>query len=281
MQRVVIMMVMIMTGLGLGISAALADTLNGISRLMSNSIYLLDQNTVPSNRQTPYIRPLVEAPKAGSIEIIIHPETLAWTLPLIYEPFIRHSSEFLWRTISYIILRNSGQEEQAKVISVPILDYLKHRDELDSKRLTEERQINERREKRLQKLATVSKTACANTVAPIGQNAQQLILPYNDDQTIVDEEGASIIRIKAEESIGEVTKYKVMVDGVTVHTKKLSLIVEGFPDKYIKADVIDESIYEANNLYANALGKEIQITVLARPIMKDGEIIRLEVYSAW
>ena len=259
---------------------ALADSLNGISRLMRNSVFLLDQNTVPSNRQTPYLRPLVEAPKAGSIEIILHPETLAWVLPLVYEPFIGHSAELLWRTISYIILRNSGQKKEAVVVSEPVIDYLKYRDEIDSRRLTEEREFSERREVRLLKLANVSRTATANMVAPIGKTAERLILPYSDNQIVLDVEKANIIRIKAEEGIGELSEYNVMVDGVTVHTAKLSLIVEGFPNRYINADVRDKSIQEADNLYAAVLGKGIQITITARPIMKDGEVVRLEVYSA-
>lgn len=261
-------------------AGALADSLHGISRLMSNSVFLLDQNKVPTSRQTPYIRPLVEAPKAGSIEILLHPETLAWALPLLYEPFIGNSAELLWRTISYIILRNSGQKEEANVISEPVIDYLKYRDEIDSKRLTEERQFTERREERLMKLANVSRTATANMVTPIGQTAERLIFPYRYNQTVLDVEKATIIRIKAEEGLGELTEYNVMVDGVTVHTEKLSLIVEEFPDRFIKADVKDKSIHEPDNLYTAVLGKGIQIAISARPIMKDGEVVRLEVYSA-
>lgn len=247
---------------------------------MSNSVFLLDKNKVPTSRQKSYLRPLVEAPKAGSIKILLHPETLAWALPLLYEPFIRDRAELLWRTISYIILRNSGQKEEANVISEPVIDYLKYRDEIDSKRLTEEREFAERREERLMKLANISRTATANMVTPIGQTAERLILPYSDNQTVLDFEKANIIRRKAEESLGELTEYNVMVDGVTVHTEKLSLIVEGFPDKYIKADVKDKSIHEDDNFYTAVLGKGIQLLISARPVMKDGEVVRLEVYSA-
>lgn len=271
----------------------LADTINGFGQVTGHSLYLLQRLEVAGKKQrVTDLQVLAKPPEAGSVEIIYFIEALRHISPFLFEPFIRHGSELLWRTIGTTFLLNSGRRSEAMQMAEMCFDYmksrdereyLKSRDERDYLQRSEERAKDERRTPHLFEMhGQRCQSGCKNAVASVGKTSKTLMLPFNSLNVEFNENDAHNIRLSAEESVGPETHYRCVMDGIIEHNKTIKIQVDGLTDddKYITAEVKDNLFGQTDNPYITALNTKLPLILKARPVLKDGRIIRLIVFEA-
>lgn len=262
----------------------LADTINGFGKVTGHSLYLLQRLEVAGKKQrVTDLQVLAKPPEAGSVEIIYFIEALRHISPFLFEPFVRHGSELLWRTISTTFLLNSGRGSEAMQMAEMPYDYLKSRDERDYQQRSEERAKDERIIGQLiAQNAQLCQSGCKNAVASVGKTSKTLMLPFNSLNVEFNENDAHNIRLSAEESVGPETPYRCVMDGIIEHNKTIKIQVDELTDddKYLTAEVKDSLFGQTDNPYITALNTKMPLTLIARPVLKDGRIIRLIVFEA-
>ena len=262
----------------------LAETITGFGQVIGHSLYLLQRLEVAGKRQrVKDLQILAKPPEAGSVELMYVVEAVRDLSPIFIEPFLRHRTELLWRMVGSAFLLNSGRKSEAMQIAEILIEYLESRDEKEAAQRSEERAKDERVIHNLiEGNAQRCQGGCKNAVASIGKTSRQLNIPFKSHNIEINEGDASKIRASAEESIGPEGSFRCLMDGIIEHNRTIKIQIENSPEEgnYITANVEDSSFGQTDNPYITALNTKRPIIVNAKPVLKEGEIVRLIISEA-
>lgn len=262
----------------------LADTIQGFGQVIGHSLFFLHRLKVAGKRErVTELQVLAKPPTAGSVELIYFIEALRHLSPVLFEPFVKHGTELLWRTAISTFLFNSGRNEDAMKQSEMTLDYIKSRDRIYAEQRSDEREKDERIIHRLiDANAKRCQSGCKGAVSSLGSTSSALSFPIYDRDIILSEEDASRIRLAAEESVGPETSFICLMDGIIEHNKTIKIQVEGLTeeDRYLTAEVKDSLFGQLDNPYITALNTKKRLVIKARPVLKDGRVVRLIIFEA-
>jgi hypothetical protein len=145
------------------------------------------------------------------------------------------------------------------------------------------RDISEQRCFEMSKLlAENNKTACAKCVSNLGVDASNLEIPLKEHTLSLSEDDAKTIRFKAEDEEGEIAEFKCLIDSLTLHNKTVRVQIDDLEEdeRYITADVMDDAFDSPDNPYIVALNTKRPLRIVAKPILRDGRIVRLKIIKA-
>lgn len=255
--------------------STLSETLSGLNRLASSSIYLLENLELPRGGQRSKYDIMVYAPEANCFKISFIPQVLKELLPLTGEPLNIKGKMKLGLLIGAALLINSNRVDEAEQTIRALTNIIQEQQRYSD--------ISEQRWFEMSKLlAENNKTACAKCVSNLGNDASHLEIPLDEHSLSLNENDATIIRQKAEDEEGEIAKFKCTIDSLTLHNKTVRVQIDASEEdeRYITADVIDDSFNTPDNPYIVALNTKRPLIILARPILRDGRIVRLKILEA-
>lgn len=117
-------------------------------------------------------------------------------------------------------------------------------------------------------------------VAPIGYGASTLaIRAPSSQEMMIDEPMADVIRSKKGDEVGDMQQMELKVDGFIHHNRQLKVRHPDIENKYIIAEVRDPVFEETPNAYTEAAINLAYITVHAKPVLRNGEIIKIYIMS--
>ena len=255
--------------------STLSETLAGLNRLACSSIYLLENLEVPRGGQRPKYDIMVYAPEANCFKISFSPEVLKELLPLIGEPLNKHGKKILALMIIASMLYNADRADEAEQKIHALTEIIQEQQRY--------RDISEQRWLEMSKLLSENnKTACAKCVSNLVVDASNLEIPLEEHTLSLNEDDAKTIRFKAEDEEGEIAEFKCLIDSLTLHNKTVRVQIDDLEEdeRYITADVMDDAFNAPDNLYIVALNTKRPLRILAKPILRDGRIVRLKILNA-
>lgn len=218
---------------------------------------------------------MVYAPEANCFKISFSPEVLKELLPLIGEPLNKHGKKILALMITASMLYNADRADEAEQKIHALTEIIQEQQRY--------RDISEQRWLEMSKLLSENNiTACAKCVSNLGVDASNLEIPLEEHTLSLNEEDAKTIRFKAEDEEGEIAEFKCLIDSLTLHNKTVRVQIDDLEEdeRYITADVMDDAFNAPDNPSIVALNTKRLLRILAKPILRDGRIVRLKILNA-
>ncbi|MFC3579106.1 DUF7946 domain-containing protein [Sphingomonas hylomeconis] len=259
----------------------LGASLIGLDRIMSDSLMVLTEQRLPTRRERPPIALEVQAPRAGSVEILGGLAPLVGQLPLLWDFVASGRAKSAMEFVSYVLKLRGGRPSEAEVHKENMLEIL---------RITEA--ARERADQRwhdtiretvshlAHSVAQRSGYASKQAVAPVGRSVDQLqIGDASGAGSLIDAPMADVIREGGGATVGDQERLVVHVDGYQHHNRTLKIArLDG--EGFMTANVTDPAFDQAPNLYTEAATVRASLVVDAKKTFRDGRIERLHISNA-
>lgn len=130
-------------------------------------------------------------------------------------------------------------------------------------------------------LAALHKNNAINLVQPIGNSCTVINNNfYNGFEVSIDAPKAEIIRSTEPDIIGAETVYEcIRLTELNLNNGHCELEISGM-EKNIVGQISDPVLSVPGNIYSKALDEHIPIAITAKPIIRDGEIIKIHISNA-
>lgn len=175
--------------------------------------------------------------------------------------------------LQFVIARSSNNREEMKLLSARLEQAIR---ELGNR----EQAVVDRMMTTIEKLADSLRPAVRTAVQPVGEECETLSLGKRGEPTTTVIDKATRDAILADEgtSLTELRQWRVVfteLDKVT-QTGKVQL-ADNTSEARVKVEVSDPSFAMPDNLYVASLGKDAEVLVTAKGLLRDGELERLYV----
>lgn len=257
-------------------AGSFSETLAGINKIASSSMHLITYWEMPVRKQpVPPFRIMVSPPQRGSFGCEIVVAGSAILLPLVAEVMLKHGSKSLWALFSSIFLLNSNKEAEMDPHFKLLMEV--HREDLRARGIREDRLID-----LVGELALHNQTSSARAVNGVGRGSAEMAIGCERGETRIDGADASIIREKEEDVVGGLEDFVCEeVDGLIWHNRRLRLVLrDDEPGHITAAEVRDPAFEEKDNIYIKSYNDKSPIIISAKPVIRDGKVIRLIVMDA-
>src|SRR6185312_2132243 len=97
-------------------------------------------------------------------------------------------------------------------------------------------------------------------------------------QIVVDEPAADVMRSKEELEVGTQAEFIATILGVDMATGACHIKLENGQEK--RGKITDPALRRAHNVYTSALDSHGAVRIVAKPVLKNGEISRLYISDA-
>ncbi len=249
----------------------LGQSLIGIDRLIKVGLFSLEKGRVPKGNEKLPFTIKVSEPKVGSYEFVVQLFPVIPFLPLIPDFYTtREGIELTWNWLSGVLYKLGGNEKESEKNLTNMRDIATeviHRDQTILNMTNNIETLN----------LTV---AGNNAVKPLGTSCEKMVLSNNGNDTEIDFPTAVAIRSKGKLKVGEMTNYKIQVDGFAHHSKQLKVFLPEEPGRYINGQVRDPEFDQVPNIYTEAAVNRGWLKVKAKPLLKDGRIQTLHIMDA-
>ena len=250
---------------------ALAQSLQGLSRIISASAHFAITEKVSTRRDTQDVRIVVTAPRDGCFIISLVVQ-YAHHHPLITTIATGALANLFSAAIAYVFGRSLYKRDEMKHISAALEHAIT---ELGSR----DRPTIERLLDTVDKMADALAPAVKQAVAPVGVSARTMTvgLPSRpQENTIIDEAAKDVIMSEASLRVGEEKAYDVLISELDMVSGACHVHLAGEPEKDRHAATItDPEVQLPNNAYVTAMAAKTRLGVQAKATLREGEIDRL------
>jgi hypothetical protein len=259
----------------------------GTARLYNSVLHFSFHGRIPARNYRPYIRTYTQAPRAGCLELTLIAATLYDQINA-YPVIVQKAVEFIFPKLLKAIFasRTKQSAEMMKTLEI-IHDQSKqrHAEVTQSLSLAQTAIGAIAADKAqlfglVQQLTNNNRAAMAEMVSPIGYSCRTLT---HFDKTpmaqVIDEPMAESMRSQEELEVGTQAIFKGIILGVDKVTGacRVKLIENG---QEIRGKITDPALQSTHNIYTAALDTADQVTLTAKPILKNGELSKLFISDA-
>lgn len=249
----------------------LGAALIGIDGIVNNGLFAFAFGRPAPRRQRFELELVAQEPQSGSVEILAILKDSQWVLPLLRDFIVAGGLEISKHFLSYVLLNFGGRPQDAKQHLDALVQM--NRDHLEARNQNDEQW-------RQNFLAVVDRLApqAKQVVAPVGYGAKTLrLMDGSSPSVIIDEPIADAIRARQGDRVGDMAKFRIRVDGVIHHSRQLKIQHPEDEGRYITAEVRDPLFSSLPNPYANAAASMLSMSVMAKPVYRNGELWKLYV----
>jgi hypothetical protein len=251
----------------------LGKSIGGMERVFTSGLIAIEHKRwIRKQEQLPILLK-AKQPERGSFELPIFFGSVAGVLPLIHQALAEKIHEaalsyFRWIMNSYLDHKQEATSSLSEVVEFMLQTQ-------DRNRLSQ-KEVQEFCLETLDKSLSFAK----DIVAPIGDSCETLEIGSNvGNRTILNIESAEKIRALKDIQITELKDYKIRIDGLVIHNRRLQVELVGNPGFYVPAEVRDPVYDELPNPYMEAIQAQRIIVVKAKAELKAGEIKKLYIMS--
>ncbi|WP_156356855.1 hypothetical protein [Sphingomonas sp. Leaf38] len=259
----------------------LGASLIGLDRIMADGLTVLTEQRLPTRRERPPISLEIQAPQAGSVEILGGLAPMIGQLPLLWDFVASGRAKSAMEFAAYVLKVRGGRPAEAEVHKENMLEILRiteaARDRADQRWHDT---LRETIGHLAHSVAERSSYASKQAVAPVGRSVDQLqIGDATGDGNLIDAAMADVIREGGGATVGDQERLIVQVDGYQHHNRTLKISrLDG--EGFMTANVTDPAFEQAPNLYTEAATVRARLVVDAKKTFRDGRIERLHISNA-
>lgn len=259
----------------------------GTARLYNSVLHFSFLGQIPARNYRPYIRTHTQAPTAGCLELTLIAATL-YDQFNAYPVIVQKAVEFVFPKILKAIFasRTKQSAEMMKALEI-IHDQSKQNSVIVTQSInlaqTAIGAIAADKAKLydlVQRLTDNNRAAMSEMVAPIGYSCKTLT---HFDKTpmaqVIDEPLAEAMRSQEELEVGTQAIFKGIILGVdkVTGTCRVKLAESGHE---IRGKITDPALKSTHNVYTAALDTAHQVSLTAKPILRNGELLKLFISDA-
>lgn len=259
----------------------LGASLIGLDRIMADGILILTEQRLPIRRERPPIALEIQAPRAGSVEILGGLAPMIGQLPLLWDFVASGRAKSAMEFAAYVLKVRGGRPAEAEVHKENMLEILRITEAARDR--ADQRWHDTMRETvghLARSVAERSGYASKQAVAPIGRSVDQLqIGDATGDGNLIDAAMADVIREGGGATVGDQERIVVQVDGYQHHNRTLKIArLDG--EGFMTANVTDPAFDNSPNLYTEAATVRARLVIDAKKTYRDGRIERLHISNA-
>jgi hypothetical protein len=259
----------------------LGASLIGLDRIMADGILILTEQRLPIRRERPPIALEIQAPRAGSVEILGGLAPMIGQLPLLWDFVASGRAKSAMEFAAYVLKVRGGRPAEAEVHKENMLEILRITEAARDR--ADQRWHDTMRETvghLARSVAERSGYASKQAVAPIGRSVDQLqIGDATGDGNLIDAAMADVIREGGGATVGDQERIVVQVDGYQHHNRTLKIArLDG--EGFMTANVTDPAFDNSPNLYTEAATVRARLVIDAKKTFRDGRIERLHISNA-
>jgi hypothetical protein len=200
-------------------------------------------------------------------------------LPL-FSPFIIHVAKKLTELIfDAIVKEGAGRKDDMRAALAIISSMAENDHEIAKQLLNGNLQNQYWMQTRIEELTSEGRSALRDATESVGKSVRTISFGDHPDAVMIDEPIAVALRSRGEIAVGNNTTYRVKLEGVFKMSGacRVRLIDDGI---VVPGKVTDPAVTRDGNLYTRALADGTVLIVLAKPILKDGNITKLFISDA-
>ncbi|MGC9959907.1 hypothetical protein, partial [Roseiarcus sp.] len=131
----------------------------------------------------------------------------------------------------------------------------------------------------IRELTFEGRAALRDTAEPVGRSVKTISFGERAGAVAIDEPIAAALRSREEVTVGDITTYRVKLEGVfkTSGACRVWLLDH---ETVVPGKVTDPAVAENENLYTRALADGTELIVTAKPILKEGRITKVFISDA-
>lgn len=261
-------------------------SLVGIERVISAGFIVASARRLPKQRERLPIAVYVSEPRPGSVEIVGFLGPLAGVLPIFHDLFITGAAEFIWRSLSWVLLMLGGRPSDAEIHLERIIDMARemHRAQLEDRERERIAYYEDRHREREMWFRVVEtlKPSAKDAVAPVGPSCDKMTVGTRmlEHATTVDLPMADAVRARGELQVSEMAPMRIRVDGFTLHNNQLKIEDPSTPNRYVNASIRDPAFAQIPNIYTETASHGGWLDVQAKSTYKEGQLKTVYVFDA-
>jgi len=249
----------------------LGQALIGLDRVITIGWLAVTERRVPRRNERLSFNVVAGEPKANCVSVLANIATAAQgTLPFAMPLIQAAAPDLIWNWVSYVFKMLGGRMKEAD----PHFERL-----MELTQSLHQGSLIDREKDRaffLQVLNLV-KAPAGNIIAPVGVSSSSIsfVEPASGATTTLAFPEAEAVRSKEPLEVGDMQTMKIRIDGLIKHTRRATVVRPEEPARFLSAEVRDPAFDQTPNVYTDALGADAEITVLATPSYRAGELFRL------
>lgn len=257
----------------------LGQSIAGTAKLYNNVTNVLFHGFGTASNKN-YVRVYAGPPQIGSLSYSLYLLMSHGILPLYPEVLKEFAKLAVPPLIQAIFAKRSGRSEGLERAIDTIQQMVARQD--DFARMVHKDHLSEKAGmlRLIEKLAEQNAPALREMSAPVGRSTRKIVhFPNTSNSTIVDEPLALAFRSKDNIIVGDQTVYTGRIVAIDKKSGTCKILIEG-NEKPIAGKITDPILRDPGNTYTQALHLHRSISLIAKPIFKDGRILRLFVSDA-
>lgn len=263
----------------------------GASKLYNSVAHYCVSGNVPKGNYRKEFTCYATIPTPGSWDVILFVSSVAIEYQL-FPKLVNYSlSFFIFKVVRVLKMMLTGEAENDKTVEI-LVDMLKENAEKDAEFKTQlldgflgnSKSMGNLHAKLIETLPELVNSAERHTkdlVAPIGKSCKTLTSLHSTPHSfMIDEADADVIRSPQNLEVKDMAEFKCeMIRELNLNTGHCQLVVEGI-DGMVKGKISDPVIEKSSNIYSQSLDTQKPFYFKAKPIEKNGEIVKLHISDA-
>lgn len=243
----------------------LAASLKGIGRIIGVVATFAVTQRLAQHRDARPIRVLVGPPKDNCLTFLA---VMHWVDQ--HQTISGIASGLIVTLIGYVFSRAAGKTAEMKhlkELATEAIKQLGNRDEAVIARLLDT----------VDKMADTLKPSARQAVRPVGSTASQMSIGSMDSPAtavVVDKITRDAIEADAPPEIGNEARISVRFVEMNLDSRGCRIAMGSDEEQRFAAEITDPELLVPNNAYATAFAAQTELTVRAKPTLRDGEIDR-------
>jgi hypothetical protein len=251
----------------------------GTSKLSNSICHFIFSGEVTHDPRSYGIRFFVGPAKENGYLQELFAFALSGQLPL-FSPLIIHVAKKLTELIFDAVVKEGAGRKDDMRAALAIISSMAENDHALAKQLLNGNLQNQHwMQTRIEELTSEGRSALRDATEPVGKSVKTIRFGEQSDTLTIDEPIAVALRSHGEIAVGDSTTYRVKFEGVfkTSGACRVRLIDH---DIVVPGKVTDPAVARDGNLYTRALADGTELIVMAKAILKDGQITKLFISDA-
>lgn len=255
------------------------QSLLGVGRIYNSVAHFCFHGQIPARRTKLLIRTYTGRAEPGCVNFVLLMSAIAGQLPAYSEIISRFADEAVSRLLEAVFARRTRNDAAMEKAIEAFRDMHDKNGSLMQAVLNDKRATEDRLFGIVDRLVDANLSAMSNMAAPVGQTCSS-IAHFNGTprQIVVDEVTADVMRSREELEVGSQAEFIATILGVDMATGACHIKLENGQEK--RGKITDPSLRQAHNVYTSALDSHKTVRLVAKPVLKNGEISRLYISDA-
>lgn len=254
----------------------LGISLQGLGKLANGIVHFYLHGQVARDARLYQVRVFAGPPKRGSILYDIIGLIVTGQLPL-YAPLLCDLAEtFVPRIMRGVIDLAVGRHSNTEQTIDKLIELANNHDAFARQVHEGHMRDKEWLKEHIDALAQQNHAPLRELVRPVGTSCRQIKFGNErvTDAAVVDEPEAEALASKEKLEVGDTRQFRGTFEGVDTTNGVCKIKIDGGED-VLRGKITDPALINVQNVYTHSLDTKRPIIITAKPVTKDGEIVRL------